>query len=32
MARTAVVRLRPADGDKAFKLLTALVDRYTGDS
>ncbi len=32
MARTAVVRIRPADGDKAFQLLTDLVDRYTGDS
>jgi hypothetical protein len=31
MARTAVVRVRPADADKAFKLLTDLVDRYTGD-
>ncbi len=31
MARTAVVRVRPADGDKAFQLLTDLVDRYTGD-
>ena len=31
MARTAVVRIRPADGDKAFQLLTNLVDRYTGD-
>jgi outer membrane murein-binding lipoprotein Lpp len=31
MARTAVVRTRPADGDKAFQLLTDLVDRYTGD-
>ena len=31
MARTAVVRIRPADGDKAFQLLTDLVDRYTGD-
>ncbi len=28
MARTAVVRIRPADGDKAFKLLTSLVERY----
>jgi hypothetical protein len=32
MARTAVVRIRPADGDKAFQILTDLVDRYTGDS
>lgn len=31
MARTAVARIRPADGDKAFQLLTDLVDRYTGD-
>lgn len=31
MARTAVVRIRPADGDKAFQILTDLVDRFTGD-
>ncbi len=31
MAKTAVVRIRPADGDKAFQLLTNLVDRYTND-
>lgn len=31
MARTAVTRIRPADGDKAFQILTDLVDRYTGD-
>ena len=31
MARTAVVRIRPADGDKAFQLFSNLVDRYTGD-
>ncbi len=31
MARTAVVRVRPADADKAFAVLTDLVDRYTGD-
>jgi len=31
MARTAVVRIRPADADKAFSILTDLVDRYTGD-
>jgi hypothetical protein len=31
MARTAVQRVRPADADKAFSLLTDLVDRYTGD-
>ncbi len=32
MARTAVVRVRPADGDKASQLLSGLVDRYTADS
>jgi len=31
MARTAVERTRPADADKAFKLLTDLVDQFTGD-
>ncbi len=31
MSRTAVERIRPADGDKALQLLTDLVDRYTGD-
>ena len=31
MARTAVERVRPADADKAFSLLSDLVDRYTGD-
>jgi hypothetical protein len=31
MAKTAVIRIRPADGDKAFQLLTNLVDRYTND-
>jgi hypothetical protein len=31
MARTAVIRIRPADADKGFQLLTNLVDRYTGD-
>jgi hypothetical protein len=31
MARNAVVRIRPADADKAFQILTDLVDRYTGD-
>lgn len=31
MARVAVVRVRPADADKAFSLLTGLVDDYTGD-
>ena len=32
MATTAVVRLRPADADKALRLLTDLVDRYSGGS
>jgi hypothetical protein len=32
MAKTAVVRIRPADGDKAFQLLVNLVDRYNNDS
>ena len=32
MARTAVERTRPADADKAFSLLTDLVDQFTGDS
>lgn len=31
LARNAVVRVRPADADKAFSILTDLVDRYTGD-
>ena len=31
MATTAVVRIRPADADKALKLLDDLVDRYTGE-
>lgn len=31
MSRTAVERKRPADADKAFRLLTDLVDNYTGD-
>ena len=31
MARSAVERKRPADADKAFSLLTSLVDSYTGD-
>ena len=31
MARNSVVRIRPADADKAFSLLTDLVDRYTGE-
>ena len=32
MATTAVVRIRPADADKAFQLLTGLVDRYSTDA
>lgn len=31
MATTAVVRIRPADGDKALKLLDDLVNRYAGE-
>ncbi|MEP1125896.1 MAG: hypothetical protein ABJH68_18605 [Ilumatobacter sp.] len=31
MARTAVDANRPADADKAFGLLTDLIDAYTGD-
>jgi hypothetical protein len=31
MATSAVERKRPADADKAFSLLTNLVDSYTGD-
>jgi hypothetical protein len=31
MSVTAVERRRPADADKAFQLLTELVDNYTGD-
>lgn len=31
MARTAVDANRPADADKAFSLLTDLIDNYTGD-
>ena len=31
MATTAVVRIRPADGDKALKLLDDLVSRYAGE-
>ena len=31
MATTAVVRIRPADGDKALKLFDDLVSRYTGE-
>ena len=32
MARTAVDRNRPADADKAFSILTDLIDEFTGDS
>ena len=32
MARNAVVRIRPADADKAFKILTDMTDRYTGSA
>ena len=32
MARTAVVRIRPADGDKALQILTDLVDRFNDDA
>lgn len=31
MARTAVDTNRPADGDKAFSILTDLIDDFTGD-
>lgn len=31
MARTAVDANRPADADKAFSLLTDLIDNFTGD-
>ncbi len=31
MAQVAVDRNRPADADKAFSLLTDLIDSYTGD-
>jgi hypothetical protein len=31
LARTGVERRRPADADKAFRNLTALVDAYVGD-
>ena len=31
LAVTAVERTRPADADKAFSLLTDLVDAFTGD-
>jgi hypothetical protein len=32
MARNAVVRTRPADADKAYKILTDLIDRYTTET
>ena len=32
LAESAVTRTRPADADKAFSLLTDLVDAYTGDA
>jgi hypothetical protein len=32
LAETAVERTRPADADKAFSLLTDIVDAYTGDA
>ncbi len=32
MARTAVDANRPADADKAFGVLTDLIDKFTGDS
>jgi len=32
MARTAVDTNRPADADKAFSILTDLIDEFTGDS
>jgi hypothetical protein len=32
MARTAVDSNRPADADKAFGILTDLIDEFTGDS
>ena len=31
MSRIAVERTRPADADKAFKLLSDLVDQFTGE-
>lgn len=31
MATTAVVRIRPADADKALKLLDDLIERFTGE-
>jgi hypothetical protein len=32
MARNGVVRTRPADADKAYKILTDLIDRYNESS
>ncbi len=32
MARNGVVRTRPADADKAYKILTDLIDRYTTET
>ena len=32
MARTAVVRIRPADGDKALQIFNDLVERYNASS
>jgi hypothetical protein len=32
MARNAVVRTRPADADKALKILNDLIDRYTTET
>ncbi len=32
MARTAVTRVRPADGDKALQIFTDLVERYNTSS
>lgn len=32
MATTAVVRIRPADADKALKLLNDLIERFAGAS
>jgi hypothetical protein len=31
MSRIAVERRRPADADKAFKLLSDLLDQFTGE-
>ena len=32
MARNGVVRTRPADADKAYKILTDLIDRYNTET